>query len=59
MDMLGTQKQHSRAIREAGIREQLKKLLPLDTELVDILFCARELNNQINSCRFDLQFKKN
>ena len=38
MDLLGSQKQKAIAIREAIIREQLKNILPLDIELIEILF---------------------
>ena len=57
--MLGTQEKQARVIREMIIREQLKNMLPLDTDILDIIFCAYELNNQINSCRVDVNFKKN
>ena len=47
------------AIREAIIREQLKKILPLNIELIEILFCSYELSKQIGLCRSDLEYKKN
>tara|TARA_Y100001973_G_scaffold30941_1_gene46720 strand:+ start:188 stop:367 length:180 start_codon:yes stop_codon:yes gene_type:complete len=59
MDLLGSQKQKANAIREAIIREQLKKILPLDIELIEILFCSYELSKQIGLCRSDLEYKKN
>tara|TARA_Y100000817_G_C16391298_1_gene339133 strand:+ start:53 stop:232 length:180 start_codon:yes stop_codon:yes gene_type:complete len=59
MDLLGSQKQKANAIREAIIREQLKKILPLNIELIEILFCSYELSKQIGLCRSDLEYKKN
>tara|TARA_Y100001970_G_C13884282_1_gene675409 strand:- start:307 stop:486 length:180 start_codon:yes stop_codon:yes gene_type:complete len=59
MDLLGSQKQKANAIREAIIREQLKKILPLDIELIEILFCSYELSKQIGLCRSNLEYKKN
>ena len=59
MDLLGSQKQKANAIREAIIREQLKKILPLNIELIEILFCSYELRKQIGLCRSDLEYKKN
>tara|TARA_R100000664_G_C2715581_1_gene110823 strand:+ start:378 stop:557 length:180 start_codon:yes stop_codon:yes gene_type:complete len=59
MDLLGSQKQKANAIREAIIREQLKKILPLNIELIEILFCSYELSKQIGLCRSNLEYKKN
>ena len=59
MDLLGSQKQKANAIREAIIRDQLKKILPLNIELIEILFCSYELSKQIGLCRSDLEYKKN
>jgi len=59
MRILGTQEQQSRTIKEIIIRQQLKGLLPLDVENIDIVFCAYDLNKQFNNCRFDTNFKKN
>tara|TARA_R110000824_G_scaffold268973_2_gene457564 strand:- start:349 stop:528 length:180 start_codon:yes stop_codon:yes gene_type:complete len=59
MNIFGTQEQQSRKIKELIIRQQLKNLLPLDIKNIDIVFCAHELNKQVNGYRFDVNFKKN
>jgi len=42
-------------IREAIIREQLKRMFP-DIETVDIIFCAHKMSKLINNFSLDPQY---
>jgi len=42
-------------IREAIIREQLKRMFP-DIETVDIIFCANKMSKLINNFSLDPQY---
>ena len=45
---------NTQLIREAFIREQLKKMLP-HVELIDIILCAHEMSKLISNFSFDPQ----
>ena len=42
-------------IREAIIREQLKRMLP-DAETIEIMFCAHEMSRLISNFSLDPQY---
>jgi len=58
LDLFSTQKE-TQTIREIIFREQLKKMLPAEIELVEVVFCAHEMMKQYNSFHYDTQFKTN
>ena len=58
MDLFSTQKE-TQTIREIIFREQLKKMLPADIDLIDVVFCAHEMMKQYNAVHYDTQYKTN
>ena len=58
MNILESQRS-TQTIKEIILREQLKNMLPRETELIDIVFCASDLLKMYNSYRFDIKFKPN
>ena len=42
-------------IREAIIREQLKRMLP-DIETIEIMFCAHELSKLVSNSKIDPRY---
>ena len=58
MNILESQR-NTQTIKEIILREQLKNMLPRETELIDIVFCASDLLKMYNSYRFDIKFKPN
>ena len=58
MNILESQRS-AQTIKEIILREQLKNMLPRETELIDIVFCASDLLKMYNSYRFDIKFKPN
>jgi len=52
-------KKDAQTIKELVLQQQLKNMLPLDIDSIDIIFCANNMIKMYNSYRFDASFKPN